>query len=241
MLPISPRLRLQVNLIMILNKNKSLFERDFIVAKDRFPKLDYGWNAEIKMWVITGELDICDVEGIYWNTFQITMLVPRGYPYCVPIVAERSTIIPREIDWHISPEGVCCLDVSHNLKAMSKLGINLTSFISEKVYSYFANQLYKLEKNKYAGTEYAHHLDGVIQYYAETHYLQNKEAIISLLQQITSKGKIGRNAPCPCGSGKKTKNCHQSSIDTLKTLGKDKLLSDLKNISEIVQLKSQAV
>lgn len=220
---------------MIFNKKKSPFERDFIVAKERFPKLTYGWNDKIKMWVITGELDICDVEGVYWNTFQITILVPRGYPYCVPIVAEKSTFIPRDIEWHISPEGICCLDISHNLKAMSKLGINLTSFISEKVYTYFANQLYKLEENKYAGGEYAHHLDGVIQYYIETHQLQDKRAIVTMLQQLTSKTNIGRNDPCPCGNGRKTKYCHQSSIDTLKTLGNERLLSDLRNISETIK------
>lgn len=219
---------------MILNKRKSPFERDFIIAKERFPKLSYGWNAKIKTWVITGELDICDIEGMYWDTFHITMLVPSGYPYCVPIVAEKSTIIPRDIDWHISPEGVCCLDISHNLKAMSKVGINLTSFISDKVYTYFANQLYRLTENKYAGKEYAHLLDGVIQYYVETHNLKDKQAIVSMLQQITSKSNIGRNSQCPCGSGKKTKHCHQGSINTLKTLGSERLLSDLKDILDTV-------
>jgi hypothetical protein len=221
---------------MILNNRKSPFERDFIAAKECFPKLDYSYNTKIKMWVITGELDICDVEGMYWNTFHITMLVPRGYPYCVPIVAEKSTIIPRDIDWHISPEGICCLDISHNLKVMSKLGINLTSFIREKVYTYFANQLYKLEQNKYAGEEYAHHLDGIIQYYIETHQLQDKQTIVAMLQQIISKANVGRNDPCPCGNGKKTKHCHQSSIDTLKTLGNEKLLQDFKSISETMTI-----
>lgn len=228
------RLLPQVSRIMILNKNKSPFERDFIAVLERFPKLSFHWGAKVKMWVITGEMDICDTEGVYWNTFQITMLVPRGYPYCVPIVAEKSYIIPRDIEWHISPEGICCLDVDHNLKAMAKLGINLTSFISDKVYTYFANQLYKLEKHVYAGKEYAHHLDGVIQYYLETHGLRNKETIVAMLSCLTSNNSIGRNDPCPCGSGKKTKHCHLTSIEVLKTIGKEKLATDCKNISAIL-------
>ena len=28
------------------------------------------------------------------------------------------------------------------------------------------------------------------------------------VQPITSEKKIGRNEPCPCGSGKKYKKCH---------------------------------
>lgn len=27
-------------------------------------------------------------------------------------------------------------------------------------------------------------------------------------EPVTSQPKIGRNDPCPCGSGKKYKNCH---------------------------------
>lgn len=221
----------RVNHIMILNKRKSPFERDFGAALERFPKLSYHWSTKVKMWIITGELDICDTEGVYWNTFQITMLVPRSYPYCVPIVAERSNIIPRDIEWHISSEGICCLDVDHNLKAMAKKGINLTAFIKDKVYTYFANQLYKLEKNEYAGKEYAHHLDGIIQYYQETHHLSDKQTIIAMLSRLTNNSLLGRNDKCPCGSGKKIKHCHQNSIDILKTLGNEQLSTDLKNIS----------
>jgi preprotein translocase subunit SecA len=30
----------------------------------------------------------------------------------------------------------------------------------------------------------------------------------ALKRQATAKDKVGRNAPCPCGSGKKYKRCH---------------------------------
>lgn len=213
---------------------KSLFERDFLEVEKRFPKLKYTWSSKYKTWVIAGELDICDIEGVYWDTFNIAMGVPQSYPYCVPVVIEKSEIIARDIDWHISPEGICCLDVTHNLIALSKLGINICSFIIDKVYPYFANQLYKLAENKYAGKEYAHHLDGVIQYYLEEHNLPNKAAVIAILQQITTKSFMGRNETCPCGSGRKVKHCHLRSIDTIKTLGNVRLISDLKNIKEVL-------
>lgn len=212
--------------------SKSLFERDFLAVEERFPKLKYSWNSKFRTWVIVGELDICDTEGVYWNTFNIAIAVPQNYPYCIPVLVEKSEIIPRDIDWHISPEGVCCVDMSHNLLAMSKRGIHICSFISDKVYTYFANQLYKMIEEKYAGKEYAHYFDGVIQYYIEEHNLPEKNAIVSLLQRITTKSFIGRNDKCPCGSEKKIKHCHQNSIDILKTLGSKRLLSDLENILE---------
>lgn len=215
---------------MILNKGKSVFERDFALAKERFPKMSYRWNAELQMWVITGDLDICDTVGIYWNTFKITMLVPRGYPYCVPIVAERSHIIPRDINWHISPEGVCCLDADHSLIALSKKGIKLADFIAKKVYPFFANQLHKLESQTYAGTEYAHYTAGVIQYYLEELNLPSPDNILQTLTKVLTKESLGRNGKCVCGSGLKIKFCHENEIEIIKSFGSFKIKEDLESI-----------
>jgi hypothetical protein len=215
---------------MTFNNSKSPFERDFVVAKERFPKLTYGWNAKLKMWVVMGELDICDTVGVYWNTFKIKMLVPRGYPFCVPIVAERSNIIPRDINWHISSEGVCCLDAEHSLIALSKKGINLGDFIADKVYSFFANQIYKLENKDYAGAEYGHHTEGVIQYYLEELNMPSAEATQQTLIQILKKERLGRNDKCCCGSGVKLKFCHYNAVEIIKSFGPLKIKKDIENI-----------
>ncbi|WGQ09017.1 SEC-C metal-binding domain-containing protein [Pedobacter gandavensis] len=218
---------------------KSQFERDFEDAQERFPKLRYSWSEELKCWIIAGELDICDTKGFYWNTFDIFILVPKAYPYCVPLLIENSEIIPRDIDWHITSKGFCCYDVEHNLTVISKKGINLSSFISEKIYSYFANQLYKLKENRYAGSEYAHHLEGVIQYYIEQHRLTNETSVINLLTAITTKTGISRNELCPCGSHLKVKNCHQKSIEDIKTLGQKRIVLDLNSITNHIISASQ--
>ncbi len=209
---------------------KSLFERDFGAVEIRFPKLMYSWSSKIKSWLIVGELDICDTKGIYWDTFNIAIVVPQSYPYCIPVLVEKSEIIPRNIEWHISSEGICCFDITHNLIVMSKVGINICRFINDKIYTYLANQLYKLADKKYAGKEYGHHLDGIIQYYIEEHHLPDENAVISLLHQIVIKSGISRNDKCPCGSGEKIKICHQQSINTIKMLGIAKIKTDLENI-----------
>jgi hypothetical protein len=215
---------------------KSKFEKDFLAVEEFFPKLSYFWNSKSKHWIVKGELDICDTEGDYWETFHIIIGMPQCYPHCVPIVLENSKLIPRDIDWHISQEGVCCVDIEHNLLAMAKRGINLNSFIREKVYPYFANQIYKLSEEKYAGKEYSHHLDGIIQYYIEDLKLISLEIIINFLERILSNSFIGRNNKCPCGSGKKIKDCHLDEINTIKSIGRKKIEEDLKNIRSKVSL-----
>jgi hypothetical protein len=223
---------------MIL-KAKSSFERDFIIAKDRFPKLQYRWFAKNRIWVIVGELDICDTAGVYWNTFRIAMLVPSSYPFCVPIVIERSKIVPRDIDWHISPDGECCLDAEHSLLAMSKTGINIGDFIAEKVYSFFANQIHKLKSEKYAGAEYAHHTEGIIQYYVEELNVPSAMATLQTLNQILNKQSLGRNDKCTCGSGLKLKNCHKKQIQIIKSFGRVKIQEDIQDIDKYLNQKRE--
>nr|MBC7613692.1 SEC-C domain-containing protein [Pseudopedobacter sp.] len=213
---------------------KSLFERDFKEVEKFFPKLGYSWSSKYKTWIINGELDICDSEGVYWNTFNIGITVPQSYPHCIPVIIERSEIIPRDIDWHISQEGLCCVDVSPNLIAMSKRGIHICDFIKRKIYPYFANQIYKLSENKYADKEYAHHIQGIIQYYVEDLNISDEKTILLVLQQIISMPHIGRNQKCPCGSEKKIKNCHQLSVETIKSFGEDRIKSDLNNIKDYI-------
>lgn len=214
---------------------KSKFERDYVTVEEFFPKLSYFWNSKLRHWIIKGDLDICDTKGDYWETFNIIIVVPQNYPNCIPVVIENSELIPRDIDWHISKGGACCIDIEHNLIAMSKRGININSFIREKIYPYFANQRYKFSKEKYAGKEYAHHLDGVIQYYIEDLYLISPEIIIHFLERILSKNLIGRNNKCPCGSGKKIKECHLDQIDTIKSLGNKKIERDLIEIRSLLK------
>jgi hypothetical protein len=208
-------------------QRKSTFERDFGVARDKFPKLSYDLDKKRKLWVITGELDICDQAGIYWGTFDIRIFVPQNYPHCVPVVQELSTVIPRDIDWHIDADGFCCLDIQHRMTYDARKGINLSDFIMQKVYSFFANQLYKINHGSYAGEEYQHHFPGVAQFYREDLGL-GVEAAILMLEGIL-EGWLGRNERCPCGGLYKLKNCHFASFSFLKWMGRDQLKKDLKS------------
>jgi hypothetical protein len=209
---------------------RSKFEKDFLAVDEYFPKLSFCWNLKSKHWIITGDLDICDTEGNYWNTFNISIFVPHTYPHCVPIVKENSALIKREDDWHISQEGICCLDIEHNLIVMSRRGIEIGSFIRDKVYPYFANQLYKLSENTYAGKEYSHHFEGILQYYVEDLNLLSEELTIRFLERIISHTFVGRNDKCPCGSTKKIKECHLESIEKIKDLGKTRIKKDLETL-----------
>jgi len=209
--------------------NTSQFRKDFRVANELYPRLNSVWSAEHKMWIIRGDLDICDSEGVFWDTFNLAILVPKGYPYIIPVVVEVSKLIPRDIDWHISSEGVCCVDEHHSLLAWSKRGIRIDSFLKDKVYPFFANQLYKLHSGNYAGKEYKHFAAGVLQYYIEELKINTRDLALNLIQMVL-QGKIVRNEQCPCGSGRKVKICHEASFAEMRAFGPERLRKDLEEI-----------
>jgi hypothetical protein len=208
-----------------MRTGRSQFEKDFVAVTERFPKLSFYHSKKSNAWVISGELDICDIAGVYWETFLIRVVVPVAYPYCVPVTSEVSTKIPRDIDWHMSRNGTCCVDIDHRLLSMASRGIKIVDYMSTKVYPFFANQVYRLERQVYAGDEYAHYFNGVRQFYLKDLHL-NTEQAFALLGNLLSKNRAGRNDLCPCGSNRKFKHCHDEAAQLLLSIGITQLQKD---------------
>ena len=113
---------------------------------------------------------------------------------------------------------------------MAKRGINLVQFITDKVYSFFANQLYKIEAHQYAGQEYKHQGGGILQYYQEELGIEKPETVVRLIEILLCGLTFTRNEHCPCGSSKKFKYCHMEALNTMELLGFEKLTKDRENI-----------
>ena len=185
---------------------------------------------------IIGEIDICDINGSYWDSFNIGIIINKSkYPYTCPIVREKSKKIERDEDWHISKDGICCIDMDHQLEFNSKKGINLISFYQNEIYPFFTNVIYKKEVGEYANGEYKHNFEGVLDFYENKLKLKNIDIIIEILRTIISNSIPGRNQNCLCGSLVKIKYCHLDSINFLKSLSKETILRDLKNFQDYVE------
>ncbi|MGM0377285.1 MAG: YecA family protein [Bacteroidota bacterium] len=211
----------------------SKFEHDFEEATHIFPKLKYRKDSEANMWVVAGELDICDSAGDFWGAFTIAIYVPISYPYCVPHVKEISTHIRRNENWHISDRGDCCVDIEHKLLIYEKRGFNISQFIKTKVYPYFANQIYKEENGEYAKGEYGHNFEGVQQFYREELNINSDTLAVNILQKVISNNLPGRNDPCICGI-RKFKYCHFESVQFLQSLPIERLQADLDEFLKLI-------
>lgn len=208
-----------------MNANK-LLTLDLEEVKLYFPKL--GFFVKDKKYYLKGDLDICDSSGVYWDTFKVGIAIPEDYPYGVPLVLEISEKIPRESSRHISKDGLCCVDIDHELLYLARRGLKLVDFIRDKVYPFFANQLYFEENDgKYANGEYKHNFHGVRQFYSERLSLTEPAICVQFLERLVANNLPKRNDPCLCSSGKKYKRCHEEKMEFLKSVGMEKLKADL--------------
>lgn len=174
-----------------------------------------------------GLIDIVDTDGNYWDNYEIRIVVPvQKYPNIVPLVYEHSTKIIREEDSHISANGECCLDITHNLILLQNKGIDLISFYKNKIYPFFANHQYKLRTGDYANGDYPHQFDGIKYFYENELGLTNTILIIKILTRITSNKLPNKESMCVCGENK-FKHCHLPIVTKLILFGKQRLKDDL--------------
>lgn len=213
-------------------KQNNVLKRDLKEIEEFFPKLAYFETDKFQL--VKGDIDICDTEGNYWETFKIAVVIPENYPFGVPQLFELSNIIDRSDKRHISKEGLCCVDMDHELIVKSRKGIKLVNYIKDEVYPFLSNQLYYQIEKKYASGDYKHYFEGVIQYYDQRLGLKKPELIIEFIEMILNNNLPGRNDPCPCGNGK-FKFCHEQRIDFLKSVGKDRLKKDLSGFRELAE------
>jgi hypothetical protein len=212
-----------------------LLEKDIIQFINTYPKFKYSERPKMKCSLLTGVVDVCGVNGKYWSSFEIEIYIDKQkYPFCVPIIKEASNRIEREKDWHISEDGICCLDIHHELEYLAKRGINMVSFYQKKIYPFFTNTIYKIKNGKYANEEYKHDFDGVIQFYSEKLKLKDNAVIIKIISSILNNNCPGRNEYCICDKQVKFKKCHWTAVSFLKSLSKERLKKDLIGFQELI-------
>lgn len=184
-------------------------------------------------FVLKGSIDVVDGDGVHWDTYNVSILIPRNYPSELPILIETSKKIVRHEDWH-NRDGICCL--STNAKMFSVLGkdISLFNWLEQFAHPFLANHVYKVKTGHYANNEFDHGTAGIVQGYCEIFNLIGVKEVIDRLNLIIGNKKQGRNDQCFCKSGKKYKKCFLARpSDHHCFIPLDQLKNDLEEILSI--------
>lgn len=172
---------------------------------------------------IVGTLNLPDEEGKFIDHYYVKIEVKDGYPNNLPLVYEMANRIPNNIDWHVFPDGHCCIVTPPEESLICKKGITLNEFIIKYVLPYFHNQLFR-ELNGYFLNERSHGDEGIREFFVTKFKDTDFKKISKSLSFIAKKKEPSRTASCFCGSGKKYRKCHRNIYRELSLLSPGELM-----------------
>lgn len=157
-------------------------------------------------WKIDGEFDVMDADGHRWDTYEIRIVIPPGFPYELPKLIETSKKIGQTPDWHNS-DGECCL--ATHAKIFNELGtpLSLLKWMDRFVHDYLASHVIRIREKIYPKGEYPHGEEGMVVGYKEIFNLDTDEEVLERLNFLCGTTSLGRNDRCFCQSGRKYKHC----------------------------------
>ena len=200
-------------------------EKEKTWLKSNFPNLLYDAKSQRVM----GELDFCAIydhetgniqigrtkeetdyfiQDIFEVEIVLNNLDDNGWPKVYEVGGRRYLIAKKWdlplIDLHFyTDDDACCLGIG----SRNNRSIHLKEYIHELVIPFFYRLSYtekfgiEVSRNQLWG-EYSHGIEGLREYEAEILYFAQQS--------------VGRNELCPCGKGKKFKNCHFYEVAVLK-------------------------
>ncbi|MAC78367.1 MAG: hypothetical protein CML66_09910 [Rhodobacteraceae bacterium] len=151
-----------------------------------------------------------------FDSYQIMAGITRGFPGEEPVVFEEGGRIPRIADRHVFPDhGNCCLGVWEEWLLTAR-DHQFETFLTGPMHDYFVSQTYYEVHGEWPFGERSHGRRGVLEAYSDLLGITSDEkAIADYLWQLSRK-TIKGHALCPCGSGRRLRNCHRDDLEHLR-------------------------
>lgn len=218
-------------------EQKQLIAKHYAESLNSYPKL-IKLIKDGEFWRINGYIDVTDDEGGYWDTYEVTILIPPHYPKDIPILFETGKKIIRESDWHMSSNGECCLATRAKIFHDLSDGITLLKWLDKFAHPFLANHVYRKKHMRYAHEEFSHGTKGIIEGWEKITGIRGAGSIIKHLRQITGYRTQALNQPCFCGSGKKYKRCYEiNPAEHRYKIPYNEIARDITEIRKYLRLK----
>lgn len=185
-----------------------IFREECGAISATFP--DLVFHEEQGMPVITGKILLKEQE-MFIDAYEVRITPTPDYPNRFPLVFETGGRLPLNIDWHVFPDGHCCIKSYSEEIYMCRQGISLQDFIGGQLVPYFFNQKCR-ELNGFFLQERKHGDAGNLQFFEEIFQTSDLGIIGRGLLTLWENGIPNRVSECFCGSGKKYRKCHKDAL-----------------------------
>lgn len=205
-----------------VNNGFQIFLNEAELILSEFPRLTLDAGSSNSVPSISGTIQLNDEKGSIIDGYQIKIIPTTEYPFRFAHVFETGGRIPINIDWHIYPDGHCCIRSIPEEILICRKGINLHGFINDQLKPYFFNQKYR-EIHGYYLNERPHGTEGNFQFFSEAFRTTDAGTIVNGLDLIKQRNEPNRVSECFCGSGLKYRKCHRDTFRLLNAFTNDEL------------------
>lgn len=202
------------------------FEEDRVATLKANPGLRYDGKFN-GVYRFSGSFYLTDQDGKLIEAFGIIILIGKNYPNAFPLVFSVDGKIDKSDDFHISAEGVICVEHTYIANQLANSGLRLFDFIQYYFPKYFSWVLLKQYGNTENLEEWSHQDQGTIEVYEHLLKTTDKTVIKRFLMGFLEVKKISRNDQCYCGSSKKLKKCHYNAAIFLRSTEKKSISNDI--------------
>lgn len=171
---------------------------------------------------ISGPFTLChEYNNIYlYDEYELKLEVPNNFPKDIPFVWETSDNIPADFGHWYSDNNALCLGATCEIVDFVDQHPTLVDYVDELIASYFYSATYYKKYGMFPYGDRSHNVEGIMEAYQERYHASDKKALFELLKYVTGFCDYRGHIPCPCGSGKKFRNCHGKQI--LKDIQSDR-------------------
>ena len=146
--------------------------------------------------------------------YSIVVITRAKHPREMPVLFCDDQKLPAGIfDRHIMSDGTACLGIGAELKRKWRPENGLVGFFRDYVTPFLAWQVYYDEFGHAPPSgQRSHGAMGIMEFYAEELGLTDSTRAPDFMMLLAKKERPGGHLPCPCGSGRKLRDCHGNEL-----------------------------
>jgi hypothetical protein len=198
-------------------------ERDSLTRNYPFVKLEITALGTLINRAVPLEREAALVSGIYrlmvpdserYRDYRIAVVLPDKYPEDPPVMYCNDEKLPiGNIDRHIMNDGRACLGVQGEIRARWSSGSTIIGFLENFVAPFLAWQAYYDDHKKPPpwGAR-SHYSQGILEFYGELLGRPGDSSLVGFMRLLARKNRPQGHELCPCGSGKRLRNCHRDLL-----------------------------
>ena len=152
----------------------------------------------------------------------------QEYPWLEPRAFDIGNRFCHNAEHHFFTDGQCCLWLPPERRWDPADLDALKGFLIE-VGLFFIQQLVFEQSGSWPGPQRPHGVKGYLEY-LKVQFETDERGVAALLAVLADKTVIGRNGPCPCGSGRKFKGCHLRPLDRVQALVSPEMLTQVTRV-----------